>query len=116
MSAVEIWHNPRCSKSRAALELLRSRGVEPHVVLYLDSPPSSERIEQVLELLGIEPRELMRKTEPEYRNLALGEPALARHSLVKALAEHPILIERPIVIANERAVVGRPPERVLELL
>jgi arsenate reductase len=116
MSAVEIWHNPRCSKSRAALELLRSKGVEPHVVLYLDSPPTSERIEQVLGLLGIEPRELMRKTEPEYRQLGLSEPALARVQLVQALAEHPILIERPIVIARERAVVGRPPERVLEVL
>jgi arsenate reductase len=116
MSNVEVWHNPRCSKSRTALELLKSRGIEPHVVLYLDEPPGVKRLEEVLRLLGLEPRELMRKGEAPYRELGLDAPALERGALVRALAEHPILIERPIVISNGRAVVARPPERALEVL
>jgi len=116
MSDVEIWHNPRCSKSRAALELLMSRGVEPSVVLYLEEPPSAKRIDEVLGLLGLEPRELMRKGEAPYRELGLDAPGLDRAALVRALAEHPILIERPVVIANGRAVVARPPERAIEVL
>jgi arsenate reductase len=116
MSDVEVWHNPRCSKSRAALELVRSRGVEPRIVLYLDEPPDARRLEDVLRLLGLEPRELMRKGEAPYRELGLDAPGLDRAALVRALAEHPILIERPIVIANGRAVVARPPERALEVL
>lgn len=111
-----MWHNPRCSKSRAALELLRESGVEPRVVEYLETPPSHERIERVLELLGIEPRDLMRKGEAPYRELGLDDPSLDRATLIRALVDHPILIERPIVIANGRAVVGRPPERVLDVL
>src|SRR5689334_9930789 len=103
---VEIWHNPRCSKSRTALELLRATGVEPVVVLYLESPPSVARLDEVLRLLGVEPRELMRKGEAPYQELGLAEPSLAREALLRALAENPILIERPIVIANGRAVVA----------
>ena len=111
-----MWHNPRCSKSRTALELLKSRGIEPHVVLYLDEPPDVRRLEEVLGLLGLEPRELMRKGEAPSRELGLDAPAHDRLALVRALAEHPILIERPVVIANGRAVVARPPERALEVL
>jgi arsenate reductase (glutaredoxin) len=116
MSKVEIWHNPRCSKSRAALELLKERGIEPQVVLYLEEAPARERIEAVLELLGVEPRELMRKAEEPFKKLNLGDPKRSRRELIDALAAHPILIERPIVIAGRRAVIGRPPERVLEIL
>src|ERR1041385_6282421 len=116
MSEVEIWHNPRCSKSRAALELLTATGVEPRVGEYLETPPSAERIEQVLALLGAEPRDLMRKGEAPYRDLKLDDASVDRVTLIRALVEHPILIERPIVIANGRAVVGRPPERVLDVL
>jgi arsenate reductase len=116
MSDVEIWHNPRCSKSRATLELLRSRGVEPRVVLYLDDPPDVQRLDQVLRLLGLEPRELMRKGEAPYGELGLQAQGLDRAALVRVLAEHPILIERPIVISRGRAVVARPPERAIEVL
>jgi len=116
MKTIEIWHNPRCSKSRQALELLKQKGVEPKILLYLDTPPSAARIKEILGLLGIEPRELMRKQEPPYRELDLGNPARTPRELVAALNEHPILIERPIVIAGKRAVVARPPERALELL
>jgi arsenate reductase len=116
MNDVEIWHNPRCSKSRAALELLNGKGVEPRVVLYLEAPPTPERIDEVLRLLGMDPRALMRKNETPYRELGLDDASLDRAALIRALSEHPILIERPIVVANGRAVVGRPPERVLDVL
>jgi len=116
MSDVEIWHNPRCSKSRAALELLLSRGVEPRVVLYLEAPPTVERLEEVLALLGVEPRALMRTGEAPYAELGLEAPDTSRADLLRALVEHPILIERPVVIAHGRAVVARPPERAVEVL
>jgi len=116
MSDIEIWHNPRCSKSRAALELLKSRGIEPRVVLYLEATPTAERLEQVLALLGVEPRDLMRKNEAPYRELGLDNPDLGRGNLVRAMVEHPILIERPVVIASKRAVLARPPERAVEVL
>jgi arsenate reductase len=116
MSKVEIWHNPRCSKSRAALELLKAQDIDPKVVLYLENAPTAERIDAVLRLLGFEPRELMRKAEEPYKKLRLDDPKRSRDELVEAMATHPILIERPIVIAGRRAVVGRPPERVLEVL
>jgi arsenate reductase (glutaredoxin) len=116
MTDIEIWHNPRCSKSRAALEILTAKGLAPRIVAYLESPPTAERLDQVLEMLGIEPRELMRKGESPYRELGLDDASLDREALIHALAKHPILIERPIVIANGRAVIGRPPERVLDVL
>jgi len=116
MKKVTIWHNPRCTKSRQALELLKKKKLDPEVVLYLDDPPSAARIEEVLGMLGIEPRELMRKKEAEYQELGLDEPKLGRKELVRALAAHPILIERPVVITGRRAVVGRPTERILEIL
>jgi arsenate reductase (glutaredoxin) len=116
MSKIEIWHNPRCSKSRAALELLNERKLDPEIVLYLEKTPTAARIDAVLELLGIEPRELMRKAEEPYKKLRLDDPKRSRRELVEAMATHPILIERPIVIAGRRAVIGRPPERVLEIL
>jgi arsenate reductase (glutaredoxin) len=116
MSKVEIWHNPRCSKSRAALELLKQRGIDPEIVLYLEQAPSAARLDAVLKLLDLEPRELMRKAEEPFKRLNLGDPQHSRRELIDAMAAHPILIERPIVIAGGRAVVGRPPERVLEIL
>jgi arsenate reductase (glutaredoxin) len=116
MSKVEIWHNPRCSKSRAALELLEQRGIDPTIVLYLDEAPTAERLDAVLKLLGLEPQALMRKAEEPFKRLGLDDPRRSRRELIDAMAAHPILIERPIVIAGDRAVVGRPPERVLEIL
>ena len=115
MTDVEIWHNPRCSKSRAALELIRAKGIEPRVVLYLEAPPSAARIAEVLGLLGMQPRELMREGEAVFRELGLRD-VTEREALLGALVENPILVERPIVLANGRAVVARPPERALEVL
>lgn len=111
---MEIWHNPRCSKSRRALELLEERGVELRVVRYLDDPPSRQRLEEVLDLLGIEPQALVRKGESVYAELGLADAD--RERLLTAMVEHPVLIERPVIVADDRAVVGRPPERALELV
>ncbi len=111
-----IWHNPRCSKSRATLALLEERGIRPKIVLYLETPPGAEEIDRVLGLLGRDPRQLMRRKEPEYRELGLDDPALSRDRLIAAMAAHPRLIERPVVIRGGRAAVGRPPEAVLDIL
>ena len=113
---VTIYHNPRCSKSRAALALLEERGIEPRVVRYLETPPSVAELERLLDLLGVEPRELIRTGEAAFREWGLADPDLDRRALVEALAQAPILIERPVVVAGNRAVIGRPPERVLDIL
>ena len=114
--SLTIFHNPRCSKSRAALSLLEERGLAPKIVRYLDEPPDADTLESLLKLLGLEPRDLMRRKEPEYQALGLDDPSLTREALVAAMAAHPRLIERPIVIQDGRAVLGRPPERVLDIL
>ena len=112
---VTIYHNPRCSKSRQALQLLRDRGVEPEIVEYLKAPPDAETLGRVLDMLGLEPRDLMRRKEKEYKEHGLDDPALSRDALIAAMASHPRLIERPIVVKDGRAALGRPPERVLDL-
>jgi arsenate reductase len=113
---VIIFHNPRCTKSRQALALLESRGIHPKVVEYLKTPPTKTRLKEVLKLLGLKPRELMRRKEPEYRQLGLDDPKLSHDALIAAMVEHPKLIERPIVIAGDKAALGRPPENVLTVL
>ncbi|QNM96857.1 arsenate reductase (glutaredoxin) [Chitinimonas koreensis] len=111
-----IYHNPRCSKSRETLALLAERGVEPEVVLYLDAPPDAATLETLLAQLGFDdPRQLMRTKEAEYAELGLDDPQLGRAALLAAMAAHPRLIERPIVVKDGRAVLGRPPENVLGL-
>ena len=112
---MEIWHNPRCTKSRQALALLQERGVEPEVVRYLDTRPDRAQLEAVLAKLGTDdPRAIVRKGEAVYRELGLA--TADRDTLLDAMAAHPVLIERPIVISGDRAVVGRPTENVLDLL
>ncbi|BFI96350.1 MAG: arsenate reductase (glutaredoxin) [Rhodanobacter sp.] len=111
---IRIYHNPRCSKSRAALALLEGRAVE--VVHYLDTPPGTAELKRLLKLLGIPARQLLRSGEAIYKELGLADPALDDEALIAAMAAHPILIERPIVIANEQARIGRPPEAVLDIL
>ena len=113
---VTIYHNPRCSKSRQTLELLRQRGLEPEVVEYLKTPPGAPEIESILGLLGLEPRQLMRRKESEYQAAGLADPGLSRAALIQAMVDHPILLERPIVLANGQAALGRPPENVLAIL
>lgn len=114
--ALVIYHNPRCGKSRAALKLLEERGLKPRIVRYLETPPDEAELKHILKQLGMKPRELMRAKEPTYKQLGLHDPSLADADLIRAMAQNPILIERPIVVANSKAVIGRPPERVLEIV
>ena len=116
MDEVIILHNPRCSKSRETLALLEQRGLRPRIVEYLAEPPGAAELGRILDLLGIGPRELMRRNEAEYAELGLDDPALGREALITAMHQHPRLIERPIVLANGRAAIGRPPEAVLAIL
>ena len=111
-----IWHNPRCGKSRQTLALLKEKGIEPTVVLYLKNPPSLEEINEALKLLKLEPRDLMRRKEVPFKDLGLKDTQHSRRDLIKAMVEHPILIERPIVFGNGGAALGRPPENILDIL
>lgn len=110
-----LYHNPRCSKSRAALELLRERGIEPRIVAYLDEPPTAAELRRLVSMTGSGAHDLVRAGEAEYAALNLG-PASSDDELIAAMAQHPRLIERPIFVRAGRAVIGRPPERVLDLL
>ena len=111
-----LFHNPRCSKSRGALDLLRERGIEPEILPYLDQPPSVAELRELVRMLGVPARDLLRTGEPEYTELALADQGLDEDALLAAMHAHPRLIERPIFVHRGRAVIGRPPERVLELL
>lgn len=113
---VSIYHNPRCSKSRQTLALLEERGIEPEIILYLDTPPSATALKKLLKQLGMEPRQLLRKGEEAYKANNLKNPELSDAELIAAMVEFPKLIERPIVIANNKAALGRPPEQVLDIL
>lgn len=116
MTDLTLYHNPRCSKSRAALDLLEARGLVPRVVRYLDTPLDAATLSDLLAKLGIAPRALLRSGEEEYRNLNLADPQLDDGALIAAMVAHPRLIERPILVVGERAVIGRPPEAILEIL
>ena len=113
---VEIYHNPKCSKSRATLQLLRERGIEPDIIEYLKVPPDRRELELLLEWLGIGVRDLIRTKEPIYRELGLDRPDIDDDTLIEAIVANPILMERPVVVANGKARLGRPPEKVLEIL
>ena len=113
---IRILHNPRCSKSRATLALLQQQGVEPEIELYLESPPDAAELRSILNKLGKTPRELMRKGETEYGEQGLKDESLSDDELIRAMLATPKLIERPIVLANGRAAIGRPPESVLDIL
>jgi len=114
MSTYTIWHNPRCSKSRQTLGILEEKGIEAEVVKYLEKTLSVEELKEILKKLNISARELMRTKEDEYKSLDL-KSENDEEKLLEAMANHPKLIERPIVIKGEKAVLGRPPEKVLEL-
>jgi len=113
---VTIYHNPRCSKSRQTLALVEESGAKPEVIKYLRTPPSAKDLDAILKKLGKEPRELMRKKEPPYAALNLADDTKSRAALIDAMVENPVLIERPIVLANGKAAIGRPPEAVLAIL
>ena len=113
---VTIWHNPRCSKSRQTLDLLKSKGVEPTVREYLKEPPSKAEVEKLIALVGGDPRELIRDGEDEFKALKLKKADLTKADIATAIAAHPILLQRPIVVKGAHAAIGRPPEAVLLLL
>ncbi len=113
---VKIFHNPRCSKSRQTLELLREQGLEPEIIEYLKNPPTAKELDEILKMLNMEPRDLMRKREPEYKATGMNDESLDRQALIEGMVATPKLIERPIVIANGKAAIGRPPENVLSIL
>ena len=116
MVAVTLYHNPRCSKSRAARELLEARRIDLDIVEYLVTPPDAATLRDLARRMGVGARNLLRTGEPEYRELGLDDQSLTDDALLDAIAAHPRLLERPIAVHGERAVIGRPPERVLELL
>ena len=111
-----IYHNPRCSKSRATLALLEENGVTPEIVEYLETPPSKAELSTILDRLGMQPRELIRKKEEPYKALNLADESLDRDALIDAMIENPILIERPVVVNEGKYALGRPPENVLRIL
>lgn len=113
---IVFWHNPRCSKSRAALALLDERGITPQIRDYLREPPSVGELQALLAAIGIPARQLLRSGEDAYVALGLDNPALGEAQLLEAMSSHPQLIERPILVVGTRAVIGRPPERILELI
>ncbi len=113
---VRIFHNPKCSKCRLTMDILNDKGVNTSVVEYLKTPPNSEELTEILDLLGIEPRELMRKHETPYKENNLDNAELSRDQLIQAMIDNPILIERPIIINGKKATIGRPPEKVFDIL
>ena len=114
---ITMYHNPRCSKSRQTLQLLEEKGVEPKIVKYLETPPTADELREVIRLLGLSSaRDLMRRKEKEYKELGLDDPGKTEDELIEAMAAHPRLIERPIVIKDGKAALGRPPEKVLDIL
>ena len=113
---VTIYHNPRCSKSRATLKLLQERGIAPEIVEYLKTPPDAATLDALLTKLGLEPRALMRRKEAPYKENGLDDESMTREALIAAMVANPILIERPIVVSGGKAALGRPPEAALEVL
>jgi len=113
---LKIYHNPRCTKSRQALELLTKKGLKPQVIEYLKNPPTLKEMEEILNRLGLQPQEIVRKKEEIYQKLGLSQKNLSPKEWLEVLVKHPILIERPIVVSGNKAALGRPPENILEII
>lgn len=111
-----IYHNPRCSKSRETLQLITDRQIDPEIIDYLEDPPSVEDLKRIISLLGVTARDLLRTTEPVYRDAELDDDSLTDDEIIEAICEYPALLQRPIVVIGDRAVIGRPPSRVLDLI
>ncbi len=116
MSKVTIYHNPRCSKSRQTLELLKERNIDPEIILYLETPPDKSTLSDIIKMLGTKPRQLIRTSEKEYKEMKLSDKSLGDDDLIDAMVKAPKLIQRPIVVANGKAAIGRPPESVLDIV
>ena len=113
---ITIYHNPRCSKSRKAMDILKSRGIEPEIVDYTKQPPNEETLRQLLRALGLEAEQLVRKNDQSFKDMQLGDKKLSSEEWLNILLENPSLLQRPIIMVGEKAIIGRPPEQVLELL
>ena len=111
-----IYFNPNCSKCRLSLELLEQQGQQAEIIEYLNTPPDAATLESILDMLNLQPRELMRKHEKEYTEAGLDNPELSRADLISAMISNPRVIERPVVVKNGKAAIGRPPERILDIL
>lgn len=111
-----IYHNPACSKSREALQILQDNNLSPEIIDYLDNPPSPQELKELVEILGVSARDLLRTTEPVYRDAELDDYSLNDDEIIEAICEYPTLLQRPIVISDGRAIIGRPPTRILEIL
>ena len=116
MSHIKIYHNPRCSKSRKTLAIIEGKGFEPEIIKYLDNPPSIQELHTILTLLNLNPRDLMRKNESEYKDNHMNDNSLTTDELLSLMHKFPKVIERPIVLANGKAAIGRPPESVLDII
>ncbi|NKB38865.1 MAG: arsenate reductase (glutaredoxin) [Gammaproteobacteria bacterium] len=114
--SISIYHNPRCSKSRQTLQLLTDKGLQFEIIEYLTNPPTADTLRHILSMLGMRPGELIRKNEAIYKELGLGADDVTDEQLISAMLAHPILIERPVVVNEDQARIGRPPETVLEIL
>lgn len=114
--SLKIYHNPRCSKSRETLKLIVEKGLEPVVVEYLKTPPDKETLRQLIQQLGIKPRELVRIHEDEYKQAGLDDVSMSDQEVIAAMVKYPKLIERPIVVCDGKAIIGRPPVKVLDIL
>jgi len=113
---MKIYHNPRCSKSRQTLEIIQQHGFQPEIIKYLESPPSVIEIKELLALLNLQPRELMRKNEAEFKDNQMSNQSLSSNDLIELMHHYPKVIERPIVVNNNKAIIGRPPEAVLAII
>jgi arsenate reductase len=113
---VVIYHNPKCSKSRETLHILQDNNIEPEIVDYLEDPPSAQQLKNIIAMLGISARDLVRSTEPAHKEANLGDDSLSDDDIIEAICEYPVLLQRPIVICGNKAIIGRPPVRVLEII
>jgi len=111
-----MYHNPRCSKSRETLQILEAHDIEPEIIDYLDEPPDPQELRRIIGLLGVSARDLMRTTEPVYKDADLDDDSLSEDEIIEAICEYPELLQRPIVILGDKAIIGRPPSRVLDLI
>ena len=111
-----IYHNPRCSKSRETLQILEDNNARPEIIEYLDEPPSAQELSRIIGMLGISARDLLRSTEQAYSDAGLDDDSLSEEDIVNAICKHPSLLQRPIVVAGNKAVIGRPPVKVLDII
>ena len=113
---VVIYHNPKCSKSRETLQILQDKNIEPEIIDYLEDPPTAQELKKIIAMLGVSARDLMRSTEPVYTDANLDDDSISENDIIEAICEYPALLQRPIVISQNRAIIGRPPGRVLEII